>query len=205
MKHKIWEIKNSFTEEQKNYIDNHILSNSFPWYFQPVSTTEKFLFFSHMLIPRGDDPSITDLTPSNEFPFFEQILKQSCELVDLKLKTILRGCLNLNVNCFDNQYLHGDPHTDFGIPHKLAIIFLNDCQGPTHIFKETYDTFKVKNSTYPIEEHLKNPLTIYKKILPEKYKVLIFDGKHYHATSYPARNDRRVIAVFNFQTEDDLK
>ena len=41
------------------------------------------------------------------------------------------------------------------------------------------------------------------KIEPEKYKVLIFDGKHYHATGYCNKHERRVICIFNFITEDD--
>jgi len=201
MNHKIWEIKNILNDNEKEHIEKYILSNDFPWYFQPVSTTEKFLFFSHMLMPRADDPMVTDFKKSDEFSFFENILLRACDAVNLKIKTMMRGCLNLNVNCFD--YKHGDPHIDFKMPHKLGIIYLNDCEGDTHIFKQTYKDIDFKNSTMSIDEHIKNPLDLFKTIKPEKYKVLIFDGKHYHATSYPAKNDRRVIAVFNFQTEDD--
>ena len=202
MKHKVWEIKNSLTDEQKDHIDNIIMSNDFPWYFQKKSTTNEFLYFSHMLLARGDDDR-ADHIPTPQYYFFENILKQSCKLVDLNVKKVLRACLNLNINCFDRGFPHGDPHIDFEIPHKLGIIYLNDCKGDTHIFKETHSIDNGIGHTYPLLEHLKKPLTIFKTIKPEKYKVLIFDGKHYHATSYPGFNDRRVIAVFNFQTEDD--
>ena len=197
MSYKIWEIKNSLTDEQKEHIDNIVLSNNFPWYHQNYSTSNNFMYFSHMLLARGED------NPTPQYYFFENILKQSCKHINLNVKKVLRACLNLNVNCFDDTIPHGDPHIDFEMPHKLGIIYLNDCEGDTHIFNEKHSMDNGIGHTYPIQEHLKKPLTIFKSIKPEKYKVLIFDGQHYHATSYPAKNDRRVIAVFNFQTEDD--
>jgi hypothetical protein len=202
MKHKIFEIKNSLEKDQINYIENVVLSNNFPWYFQESSTTDKFQYFSHMLLPRIEDFNYN--SPEHEnFNFFKNILLNSCNKVDLKVKKILRACLNLTVNCFDNHYIHGDVHTDYNIPHKLGIIYLNDCKGPTYIFDETYESFNCYDNTYLIDDFLKKPIPLLKKIEPEKYKVLIFDGKHYHATGYCNKHERRVICIFNFTTEDD--
>jgi hypothetical protein len=202
MKHKIFEIKNSLKKEEKDYIKNIVLSNNFPWYFQNSSSSDKFQYFSHMLLPRIE--YFNENAPEHfHFNFFKNILINSCTKVDLKVKKILRACLNLTVDCFEKQYIHSDPHIDNDIPHKVGIIYLNDCKGPTYIFDETYDSFKCKNNLYLIDDFLKNPLKILKKIEPEKYKVLIFDGKHYHATGLCNKNERRVICIFNFTTEDD--
>ena len=202
MKHKIFEIKNSLKKEEKYLIENVVLSNNFPWYFQDTSSSNKFQYFSHMLLPRIEH--FDDNAPEySNFNFFKNILINSCNKVDLKVKKILRACLNLTVNCFENQYIHSDAHTDNDIPHKVGIIYLNDCKGPTYIFDETCDSFKCKNNLYLIDDFLKKPLKILKKIEPEKYKVLIFDGKHYHATGYCNKHERRVICIFNFTTEDN--
>jgi hypothetical protein len=201
MNQKIFEFKNTLNNEQKKFIDNYVLTNNFPWYFQDSSTTDKFQYFSHMLLPRIEN--FNENAPEHEnYNFFKNILLNSCNLANLKVKKILRSCLNLTTNCFKNEYIHGDVHTDYPFPHKLGIIYLNDCKGDTFIFNETHNSFKVYDNTYLIDDFLKKPITILKRIKPEKYKVLIFDGEHYHATGYCDKHERRVICVFNFTTYD---
>ena len=45
---KFFETKNILLDEEINYINSEILGNNFPWYYEPVATTDKFQFFSHI-------------------------------------------------------------------------------------------------------------------------------------------------------------
>ena len=43
---------NFLTEEETKVIDDEILANTFPWYYQKYSTSNKFPFYSHVIVPR---------------------------------------------------------------------------------------------------------------------------------------------------------
>jgi hypothetical protein len=36
------------------------------------------------------------------------------------------------------------------------------------------------------------------KVSPEKGKMFIFDGKHYHSSGTPSMSGHRLVATFNF-------
>jgi hypothetical protein len=61
-----------------------------------------------------------------------------------------------------------------------GILYLNDSDGYTFLFDQFYnDNF--------------NNFTIYKKILPQANKLIIFDSNRYHASSNPYKNDFRTV------------
>ena len=53
---------NLLTTEEKNKIDSEIMGNDFPWYYQNYSTSDKFPFYSHVVIPRCEDLSLIHIS-----------------------------------------------------------------------------------------------------------------------------------------------
>ena len=45
-----FETKNILTDKEVNFINKDIMGNNFPWYYEPVATTDKFQFFLTLLL-----------------------------------------------------------------------------------------------------------------------------------------------------------
>ena len=187
------ETKNILTKEDLDTLNKSVLTNNFPWYYQLISTTEKFPFFSHGLIQRYDHIKKEPVSNSNVFPFFLNILKRFCAQHKIKIKKITRACMNLVVHRGDN-YENTDPHVDHEFKHKVFMLYLNDAEGNTKIFNEVYKKSYKGNCIKDVDKKY----TILKTIKPEQGKAVCWDGKYYHAASFPKPGTRRIVLVFTF-------
>ena len=170
-----------------------MLSNEFPWYYQISSTSEKFPFFSHTLVPRYNEESNNQQINSKFFPIFEDIFLSFCLKHNIRHEKILRASLNLTVS--STKYPFTDPHVDHNIPHYNMLMYLNDCTGgETVIFKEKTDWTVIE---HPVE-HLNDSLTIEKEIIPKKGKIAVFDGEHFHVHRFCNEPERRTVCVITF-------
>ena len=172
-----------------NFIEDSILSNTFPWYWGDRTTTKGFPFLGHTLLSRReDDPN------SSVFGFFNKILIEFCNFHGIKLKKILRGSLNLTYH-FDKKY--GDPHVDYPFDINQCIMYLNSCDdGETLVFREEYGSDGYTDEIYPL--NLDKKFTVKCKISPLRGKVLHYYGKNFHTHSWCRQGQRRVVCVFNF-------
>jgi hypothetical protein len=187
------ETKNIYTTEELNTVNNGILGNDFPWYYQKLSTTEKFPFFSHGLIQRYDHLKEEPKSNSDVLPFFTNIFKRFCEQHKIKFNKITRACMNLVVHRADN-YENTDPHVDHEFKHKVFMLYLNDAEGDTKIFNEVYKKSYKGNCVKDVDKKY----TVLKRIRPEQGKAVCWDGKYYHAASFPKPGTRRIVVVFTF-------
>lgn len=172
VQNKIIEDKNILTKEEKKYIDQVMLNNNFPFYWNENQTfTDNYPYFSHCLKCRD-----TKEIRSNEYYFFEKIFNRFCKKHKITYTEILRGCINLT---YPLDVKIGHIHKDHDFPYKQVIIYLtNSDKAYTYLFNS-----KDK---------------VIKKIKAEKFKVVCFNDTK-HAVSYPSYKDRRrVIAVFTF-------
>ncbi len=86
------------------------------------------------------------------------------------------------------------PHTDRTDPHWTAVYYVNDCDGDFVLYEETYEDLTEA-------EAQTKQLTIKKRVKPKKGKMVVFDGKHYHASSFPTQKPLRIAITFNFTIE----
>jgi len=184
---KFFETKNILLDEEINYINSEILGNNFPWYYEPVATTDKFQFFSHTLLVRE-----TGEVNSRYFEFFENIFDRFATMHKLKVKGLTRAVLNLTNN---SSYEYGDPHVDHEFKHKVFMLYLNTINGNTIVYDKKY-TSKKQFTTIPLEK-IKKPFNKIKEIKPELGKAVCWDGSYYHAAGFP-KEGRRVVAVITF-------
>ena len=105
-----------FTKEEKRMVEKEILSNNFPWFVQPYSTSTKFPFFSHIGLARN-----TDKPNSHVFYVFKEMTERVCRKHKIKIKIIHRNTL-----IFNKKHKKGEPHTfllekkpDYKILYKI--------------------------------------------------------------------------------------
>jgi hypothetical protein len=80
------------------------------------------------------------------------------------------------------------PHIDAAHDHWTAIYYVNDCDGDLLVYNETQ--FDVK------EQHTE--FTLKHRVKPAQGKLVAFNGKHYHSSSYPTQKSLRLAITFNF-------
>lgn len=170
------EDRNFLKKEHKDYINNIVLQNSFPFYWNDSQTIKDNLpFFSHILYNRPE--AIEEGLPAINSPHYQIFLDiLNCFLTKHKIKfnKILRASINLTFNINQKK---SKIHVDHEFEHNQVIIYLNKSDGETIILND-------------------DKKTIFKKIKPEQFKGICFNKKP-HYIIYPKTN-RRLIAVYTF-------
>ena len=194
----IIEIDNIIPVDYQNHIEKIMLGSNFPWYYNPnlVSPDQPFLQradnhqgFNHLFLESS--------TPSGHFesvyPLVLSITSNPCFTVN----NLVRMRANLTLNNSQSTLEHHLPHIDTWRPHWVAIYYVNDSDGDTIIFNETNDTYN--SGQTDIDKSLSGKFTINRRVTPKKGKVLIFEGKYYHTSSWPTMNKCRSVINMNFE------
>tara|TARA_R110000824_G_scaffold7579_3_gene34319 strand:+ start:1910 stop:2443 length:534 start_codon:yes stop_codon:yes gene_type:complete len=169
-----YQTNNLLKATEISFIDKEMGGNNFPWYFQPISTSEKFSFFSHGLIGRYNHKEDMKIN-SSHFDFCNNIFKRFCVKHNIKVNRLLRGCINLTYH--HANYEHADPHIDHSFKHMAFILYLNDCSGDTLFFKDG---------------------NIIKRVHPKKGKAICYDGSHLHTAAFCDPGEIRKVLIFTF-------
>jgi len=169
---------------------DHVLSNNFPWYYQSLSTSETYPFFSHIVVKRYNTQCESMKINSDIFYHVVPIVDTFCKTKNISYSRILRMSFNTMGSFTDKLFT--DPHVDYDFEHKVILIYFTSNNGDTIIFDKTYDgknTILFNETKLPIKQ----------KIIPEFGKVVCFDGLYYHANRFCNSGDRRVICVVCIQ------
>lgn len=171
---------NALTLHEANFIKDHILSDSFPWFYQEraIPKNKKYSsvgypFMAHNLMLRAEskkrEPGIVN---STYFDFFYEIFKRNCKT---EHNFLLRMSLNLT---FFHPEKHGDIHVDHDFNHSNMIIYLNQfSDGKTYLFND-------KNE-------------IVDEISPSLNTGCIFPGTM-HAQGFCSPGESRLILIATF-------
>ncbi len=182
------EISNVIDKSYQDQIYDLVTDVKFPWHFLEDTTFEK------SNDPNLSTPSFVNLIyhPGNEsnpyFEFFKPLLESSLEKTGYELQNLLRMRLGFLLNTKyimpHVKYKHNTPHRDFEQEHWTAIYYVNEADGETVIFHEIEPT---------IEKY--HPMH---KSMPEKGKLLLFNGWHFHASTCPKVFAKRIALTMNF-------
>jgi hypothetical protein len=82
-----------------------------------------------------------------------------------------------------------EPHVDAKVPHKTAVYYVNNCDGDFYLYQETYESHLFRKP---------EKFQLIEKAKPSKGKLILFDGAHFHASSYPNHSCLRLAITFNF-------
>lgn len=178
----IIEKENAISKTVLKELQDKILDNNFPWYYQSYSSSEKFPFFSHMLLPRYDYHNENQPEPqSNLFYKFKDILDSFCQINNIEYNRILRACINMTTNYSQN---HSDFHVDHDFSHKVIIMYLNDVDNNATLLKNTNNLIKRYDS--------------------KAGKILCFNGEYEHAAEFCNEGQRRIVCVFTIDEKKDI-
>jgi hypothetical protein len=171
----------------------HYLTNiKFDWHFMEDTTTE----VSNM--PQHSTPSFGNLLyySQNEtnphYDFFQPLVSAITEASGFKNVNLLRVragfLLNTKYTLPSQPYKYNTPHIDYDFDHYTAIYYVNEADGETVVFRETDPSEKF----YPLH-----------KSTPDAGKALVFNGRHYHASTCPKIHTKRIAITINFTATID--
>ena len=188
------DFKNFLPISQAHEIHDILTSNIFPWYWLDdvtVSKEEGSEVPSHCRSQPGmhHTPYVNGRA-SEWYDKFSFIYHNILDAMGLDCKDWQLDRIRCGLN-FHHQMdcLHHQPHIDYPETqvgdHFTCLYYVNDSDGPTVVFNETE-----KSDEY----------TIKYKCHPEKNKLFVFDGKHYHASSCPKEHDARLVVTINLSS-----
>lgn len=170
-------------------IESKIQERNFPWYFVPNITRKTdgedqisadTVGFAHNFIDidKGSMSFATDI--------LMPLLYESCAKVDVVPREVYWGRIFMTIatgNPTRNLF-----HTDMDTEHLVCLYYINDASGPTVILSKTNeDTGRDEiNNIDP------SPF-ILEEVEPKKGRVVLFNGKHYHASTTPTTGRRCII------------
>ncbi len=133
-------------------------------------------------------------------PFFHSIeaaVYFAFDKVDEQINQLLR--IRIGLSTAHSKNIVRTPHIDRHKPHKTAILYLNDCDGDTIIYREKYDWQQNLN---PVEYYNKikqqGGMHIAYSSTPKANKMILFDGLHYHSSSCQTNSAARIVININY-------
>ena len=192
---RIVEIDDVIPRLYQDQIEAELSSDKMAWFFsresaRKVQVATSYGGFSHVAY-RFDDanPSFSPMTA-----LLLPLLYTFCDKAGIPFKRLLRIRLGLFTQNAAGGPYH-NPHVDFYLPHTNALYYVNDTDGDTFIFNETYDDVSLERS---VEYTRDAKFTIARQLSPKKGRMIGFDGKHYHASMHPVQSSHRIAIAFSF-------
>ncbi|MES1165785.1 MAG: hypothetical protein ABUR63_08510 [Verrucomicrobiota bacterium] len=194
---KIIEIEDVIPKAYQDQVEAEMTSSQMAWFFHEETARSVSMFktsfsgFSHMAYHARESNPVTSPVSSILLP----ILFMFCDKAGIKFNALLRIRLGLFTKTMIDAP-HHNPHVDFYEPHHTAVYYVNDSDGDTFIFKETFDDLNLQQSAQHADD---GEFTIAHRCPPKKGKMVGFDGKHYHASMHPMNANSRIAVTFNFR------
>jgi ectoine hydroxylase-related dioxygenase (phytanoyl-CoA dioxygenase family) len=187
------ELKQVIDLDYQNQIFDKLTSIEFPWHFLEDVTNEEAKIHSS---PKNSVPGFVNLIyhqDHSENPyldFFMPLVNNTVEAAGMKLDKLMRiragFLMNTKYMLPSMPYTYNTPHRDFDQEHYTAVYYVNNCDGDTVIFHETEENPPGKKYHRMLNS------------MPEKGKVCLFNGWHYHASSCPKMFTKRLAITMNF-------
>lgn len=83
------------------------------------------------------------------------------------------------------------PHVDADFDHWTCVYYVNDCDGDLIVYEDSFPEV-------PQDAAKTHDFKVKRICKPAQGKLVTFNGKHYHASSYPTTKPLRLAITFNF-------
>ncbi|HXU04797.1 MAG TPA: 2OG-Fe(II) oxygenase [Polyangia bacterium] len=190
------EIADAIPKTYQDQVENELGSNRMLWTFSDEIASSGSGFetaypgFGHMAyLAHESEPVISPLSS-----LLLPILFVFCEKANIEYRALLRIRVGLFTRTAGGAK-HHNPHVDYDESHRTAVYYVNDADGDTFLFDETVDGLRVADSGRYARQ---KGFTVRRAVSPQKGKMICFDGRHYHASSYPTSASKRIAVTFNF-------
>jgi hypothetical protein len=167
-------VKNLLPQSYKKEIQDALLGDLFPWYFNKNISVEKSSSqFTHTFYRNNQ-------IESDAFSLIKPMIYFIEDKTNTSFKKIERIKANLRTKTIDNNYqfnIHKDMEQD---NYKSFLYYVNDSDGDTLFFDNNN---KIINS-----------------VTPKENLGVFFDSNINHTSQAPIKNDYRVVINFIFET-----
>jgi hypothetical protein len=192
---KVVEIDDVIPRLYQDQIEAETTSDKMAWFWtressRRVAVDASYGGFSHVAY-RFNEPNAQ---PSTLTALLLPLLYSFCEKAGVPFKSLLRIRLGLFTQNAAGGPYH-NPHVDFYLPHYNALYFVNDSDGDSFVFNETYDEVSLEQS---VEYTRETKFTVARQVSPKKGRMIGFDGRHYHASMHPMQSSHRIAIAFSF-------
>lgn len=182
------------SKDYQRYILNLVNEQDFPLYFRPNIVTYNYSDvkqnihgFTHQLFEHNK-------SVSTYFNTIYPMVLSITEKTGVRFNRLERMRFNFVLGNPESKMDYHMPHVDNYTPHLVAIYYVNDCDGDTVIF----DQFLEVPSLEKDEEMLQlNTWAVKKRIEPKMGRLVVFDGRYYHASSYTKTQPYRCVINMN--------
>lgn len=196
------ELKNVIDSTTFQQLQTELFSAKMPWYLSGTYTSSKYrdlvsiesnespdFSFAHLVLLDNDVRSELH-EPLNK------IILNGLEQIGENVTNLIRIKVNM-CTCQPNVHTN-PPHVDTDETHKAGIIYMNTTNAPTILYNEKFNPrFGFSPEEY-LNKILNNKLTVQKSVDCEANKMIVFDGKYYHASSVQSDTYRRIVINFNY-------
>jgi hypothetical protein len=181
-------------EEIENIEKLMIYSQEFPWYLNPVLNNKDYLDSVKYSFPNekniGDGFQFnhgfySNYTKSSYFDLSFHIFLKFMTKHEIKSRSIVRCKANLTTQKSENSLI--SPHIDYHFDHKVFLYYVNDSDGDTIIYNETWS-----------EEKQQSNLTEKCRVTPKSGRGILIDGLTYHSPQSPIITPFRAVINFVF-------
>lgn len=186
-------VDDVITKDYQDYILHLISEEDFPLYFKPNivaakhDTFQNIHGFIHSLYDEGRQKS-------NYFTALYPMVLNIGERTGVKFNALDRMRFNFVLGNPESKLEYHLPHVDNFLPHYVAIYYVNDCDGDTFIFEQKLDVPTVERDDEIINS---NTWTVKERVQPKKGRMVIFDGRYYHASSFTKTQPYRCVINMN--------
>ena len=167
-------IDNAVPEILFNRVVNSIIDNNMFVYGINKTGTQQDSYYSMSSLITGGT-------------YHSALLETSLDFIMRKVEISYSEILRVRVGCIprDIKQVVNRPHVDTPDEHKVVLLYLNESDGDTHIYKNI--AAEVRPETFELEA----------KISPKPNRAIIFDGKHYHSSQTPTICQMRYAVNYN--------
>jgi len=184
------------TDQQRSFVEDHVMSADFPWFWQATQTHDRrpyfweehipeelrpnyevcnAPFFSYTLMARSFDPEQSGTVVSDYYAVFAEMFDTWMKNNGLSYTRVYR--MNLNLTTYHGS-AHTVPHLDHEYDHCNFIMYLDTCpDSQTLVFDDNFHTTNMFNC--------------------EQYTAIAFH-RQFHAHRYPPPGLRRTVLVVTY-------
>ena len=192
--------KDAITKDTLKALQEQIVGSlEMPWYYIQSSAY-------------SDHPGVeTEVVDQGSFFHlaFDKDLGPS-HLADICLKALYEAAVNIEgigeynvtririgMHVWGSSRIVNTPHVDSERPHIVGLLYLNNSDGDTRIYEESFDS-SANMSAFECFESV-SKFTEKVTVSPVAGTFVLFDGKHYHSSSTPTEHANRVTINFNLE------
>lgn len=187
------EIENFLSLDKQDQLLQHLTHPSFPWAMSldavygaegKVIDPDAAIGFFHTAMFKAEPCS-------SEYPNLNWVIDDISKKTHNKLK--IDTLFRVRVGLFTKHPsdIPHKAHVDADIPHWTCIYYVNECDGDTVVYNETWP--QLSQEAAPTAK-----FTEKYRCKPKKGKLVAFNGKYYHSSSYPTSTPLRLAITFNF-------